>query len=83
LAKKKKKSKYRLVNVAMEINKITIRDANLSPSVNEFFEEFADYIVALLINFFSGYNYVEFAKESRDLTAFITPLKLLRMTILF
>jgi hypothetical protein len=38
---KKKSGKYRLINAAIEINKRSIRDANLPPSVDEFSEEFA------------------------------------------
>ena len=38
---RKKSGKYRLINAAMEINKHSIRDANLLPSVDEFSEEFA------------------------------------------
>jgi hypothetical protein len=37
---KKKSSKYRLVNAAIEINKHSIQDANLLLSINEFSEEF-------------------------------------------
>jgi hypothetical protein len=33
-----------------------LKDANLSPLVDKFLEEFIEYIAALLINFFSGYN---------------------------
>jgi hypothetical protein len=67
---KKKSGKYRLVNAAMEINKHTIRDANLPPSVDEFSEEFAGCHMASLIDFFSGYDQVELDVKSRDLTAF-------------
>ena len=49
---KKKKGKYRLINTIIEINRAIIRDINLSPSVNEFFKEFAGYIIASLIDFF-------------------------------
>jgi hypothetical protein len=53
---KKKDGKYRLVNHAVEFNKVTIRDANLPPAVNFFSEEFAGYTVISLINFFFGYD---------------------------
>ncbi len=82
LVKKKEKSKYRLINTTIKINRVTIRDTNLPPSVNEFFEKFVKYIIASLIDFFSGYNQIKFNKKSRDLTAFYTPIGLLRMTIL-
>lgn len=79
---KKKSGKYRLVNAAMEINKHTIRDANLLPSVDEFSEEFAGCQTASLIDLFSGYDQIELDVKSRDLTGFQTPIGLLRMTTL-
>jgi len=82
LVKKKKPGEFRLINAAMEINRRTIRDANLPPSVDDFSEEFAGCKVASLIDFFSGYDQVELDVKSRDLTAFQTPLGLLRQTTL-
>jgi hypothetical protein len=82
LAKKKEPGTFRFINVAVEINRHTIRDANLPPSVDEFSEEFAGCKVASLIDFFSGYDQVELDVKSRDLTAFQTPIGLLRQTTL-
>jgi hypothetical protein len=39
---KKKSGKYRMVNAAINITKVTIRDANLPPSVDEYSEGFAE-----------------------------------------
>jgi len=61
--KKKKKSKYRLDNVAIKINRVIVKDTNLPPSINKFFKEFAGYIIAPLIDFFSGYNQIKFNKK--------------------
>ena len=77
---KKGEGKYRLINAAMKINAVTIRDANLPPATDEFAEEFAGNKVASLIDWFSGYDQVPLAAHSRDMTAFATPLGLLRMT---
>ena len=66
----------------MEINKHSIRDANLPPSVDEFSEEIARCHIASLIDFFSGYDQIELDVQSRDLTGFQTPIGLLRMTTL-
>jgi hypothetical protein len=66
----------------MEINKHSIRDANLPPSVDEFSEEFAGCQMASLIDLFSGYDQIELDVKSRDLTGFQTPIGLLRMTTL-
>ena len=62
------------------MNRVTIQDANLPPSVDKFSENFAGCAIALLVDFFSGYDGVELAVQCRDLTAFMTPLGLLRQT---
>lgn len=80
LVAKKLAGTYRLINAAMKMNSVTLRDANLTPSVDEFSEEFAGCVIASLIDFFSGYDQLTLDKRSRDLTAFQTPLGLLRMT---
>ena len=64
----------------MNINRVTIRDANLPPCADEFSEEFAGCKVMSLVDFFSGYDQLELDIESRNLTAFATPLGLLRQT---
>ena len=80
IVKKKEKNKYRLINAALDMNKVTIRDANLPPSVDEFSEDFAGCHIASLIDLFSGYDQMELDVHSRDMTAFMTPIGLLRMT---
>ncbi len=82
LVKKKKKGKYRLINTTIKINRVIIKDVNLPPFINEFSKKFVEYIIASLIDFFSSYNQIKFNKKSRDLTAFHTPIGLLRMTTL-
>jgi hypothetical protein len=47
---------YQLINAAIKINLVTLRDANLPPTVDEFLEEFAGYLCALLFDFFSRYD---------------------------
>ena len=79
---KKGNGKYRLINAAMNINRVTIRDANMPPSVEDFVDEFAALSCCSLIDFFSGYDQVALHPESRDLTAFMTPLGLMRCTTL-
>lgn len=74
--------KYWLVNIAIKLNQIKIRDANLSPSADKFAEEFARCTMSSLIDFFSIYNQVELNKESWYLTTDITPLDFMRMTTL-
>jgi hypothetical protein len=80
--KKKKSRKYRLINAIIEMNRVTVKDANLFSSIDEFFENFADCAIASLIDLFSEYDQVELNRQSRDLIAFMTIVELLRMTIL-
>ncbi len=80
--KKKEKSKYRLINIIMKINRVTVKNTNLPPSINEFFKKFVGYIIIFLIDFFSSYNQIKLDERSRDLTTFHTPIELLRMTTL-
>ena len=64
LVKKTTPRKYRLVNVAAELNRVTVTDANLPPSADEFSEKFAGCAISSLIDFFSGYDQVDLDEES-------------------
>ena len=61
---------YQLINIVIKINEVILRDANLPLLVDKFLEEFIEYIMALLIDFFSRYNQLGLALKSRDITAF-------------
>jgi hypothetical protein len=67
----------------MKMNRVTIRNANMSPSADEFAENFFKCAVTSLINFFFKYDQIELDFLSRDITAFMTPLGLLKITTLF
>jgi hypothetical protein len=82
LAKKKDKISYQLVNAAIEMNRVIIKDANMPSSADEFAEKFSGYAIISLINFFSKYDQVELDPLSRDITAFIIPLRLFKITTL-
>jgi hypothetical protein len=56
LVKKKKPGEYRLINLAIYLNIVTRRDINLSPSIDEFIDEFAGCYIISLVNLYSGYN---------------------------
>ena len=56
LIAKKEVGEYRLINTAIKMNEVTLKDANLPPLINEFSEEFTGYITASLVDFFSGYD---------------------------
>ena len=75
----KKGGGHRLINPAQRLNAVTIKDASLPPSADE---EFAGYPILSLLDLFSGYDQCALAPESRDVTAFMTPFGLLRMTAL-
>ena len=79
---KKDNGKYRLINAAMHINKVTIKDANMPPSADAFAEEFAGMQIGSYIDLFSGYDQVPLEENSRDMTAIQTPFGLLRQTTL-
>ena len=69
LVKKKITGNYQKVNAATELNKVIKRNANLSPSVDAFSEEFAEMHCTFLINMFSEYNQIPLNSCSCDLTA--------------
>jgi RNase H-like domain found in reverse transcriptase/Integrase zinc binding domain/Reverse transcriptase (RNA-dependent DNA polymerase) len=79
---KKKNGGYRLINNAQLINAVTIRDAGLPPSADDFSEAFAGCTLCTCMDLFSGYDQVPLHKNSRDITSFQTPLGQLRMTTL-
>lgn len=56
LVKKTILGKYRLMNITVEFNQVTLKDANLPSSTDKFSEKFAGYAILSLIDFFSGYN---------------------------
>ena len=74
--------RYRLINSAQKINEVSIRDVSLPPAVEEFSERLAGYPVVSLVDLFSGYDQCTLNPASRDITAFHTPLGLMRMTTL-
>ena len=48
--------KYRLINVAMWLNKRTIQDTTLLPTVDEFAKRFTGILIVTLIDLHSGYD---------------------------
>ncbi len=51
-----------MINAAMNMNKIIIRDVNLLSDVNEFFKEFVNIIMISLIDLFSEYDQITLTK---------------------
>ena len=77
---RKKDGNWRLINDVQALNKVTIRDSGMPPSVDEFSEDFAGYPITSAIDYYSGYYEINLDKVSRDLTAFLTEIGLVRMT---
>ena len=80
LVEKSQKGTYRLINDVQPLNKVTIHDSGLPPAVDEFSENFTGYLISSAIDYYSGYYQIPLDMESRDLTAFMTALGLLRVT---
>jgi hypothetical protein len=83
LVKKKKKEKYRLINVVLKMNRVIIRNANLFSAIDEFSEKFADYAIVSLVNLFSEYDQLSLIEKCREMTIFMISFDLMRMTIIF
>ena len=80
LVKKKRDGEYRFINDVQLLNGVTIRDSGMPPSVDEFSEDFAGYQITSSIDYYSGYYQIPLDRRSRDYTAFLTPLGLVRST---
>ena len=80
LVKKKNPGEYRFINDVQLLNGVTIRDSGMPPSVNEFSEDFAGYPITSSADYYSGFNQIGLDILSRDLTAFLTELGLVRST---
>ena len=78
----KKNGKYRFINDVQALNKVTIRDSGMPPQVDEFSEDFAGYPIVSAIDYYSGYDQITLDEGSRDLTAFLSELGLVRRTTL-
>ena len=75
---KKKSGAYQIIIIIMKMNKVIMRDANISLNLNEFIENFIKMGVSSLVDYFSGYNNFPLNEISRDMMAIATPLRLLR-----
>jgi len=67
----------------MSMNKVIISNVNLSSNCEDFVKDFADMTMSLLLDFYTDYDQMKLNKKSRNMTAFQTFLKLLRMTTIF
>ncbi len=83
LMKKKKKEKYRLINAALKMNRVIIRDANLLSAINEFSKEFVDCVIVSLMNLFFEYDQLSLIKKCKDMIVFMTSFDLMRIITIF
>lgn len=78
----KENSKHQLINAAVFLNKVLVKNANLLSSVDEFLEKFSGMAVISVVDLYSDYNQILLALESRDRIAFQTLVRLLQITTL-
>jgi predicted HTH domain antitoxin len=72
------KEKYHLINAVMHINKVTIKDVNISLNIEQFVKSSLDLQAVSLVNMQSEYNQIELDKRSCNITGFMTVLDLLQ-----
>ena len=76
----KKNGKLRIVHDLQPLNKVSVRDAGMLPIVDDFVEGFAGRQCYTVFDLYWGFDARKMEPESRDMTAFMTPLGLLRIT---
>jgi len=76
----KKNGTLRIVHDLQPLNGVTIRDAGLPPILDDFVEACAGRQCYTVLDMQSGFDARKMDPASRDLTAFQTPLGLLRIT---
>ena len=54
----------------MNMNKIIIRNANLSSNCEDFTKNFVNIIMSSLLNFYADYDQIKLNKKSKNMTAF-------------
>ncbi|EEP82145.1 predicted protein [Uncinocarpus reesii 1704] len=82
LIEKKKKGMCCFVDAAQHCNVIVIHDVFIPLNCDEFAEEFAGMAIASLVDLFSRYDNSLLAEESRNMTAFNTPISSYQQTAL-
>jgi RNase H-like domain found in reverse transcriptase/Integrase zinc binding domain len=76
----KKTGKLRIVHDLQALNAVSIRDAGGPPILDEFVEPFSGCQCCTVFDLFWGFDARRVHPDSRDLTAFATPLGLLKLT---
>jgi len=79
---KSQKKKYQLINAVIHINQVTTQDANVFFNNKQFTKEFKELKAVSLVNLQLEYDQIALNKMSRNLTDFLTSLKLLQNCII-
>ena len=78
----KKNGTLRFIQDLQPVNRVTIRNAGIGPTIDEFAEAFVGRSIYSVGDLYSGYNQFQLDVESRDITTMRTPLGLVRMCTL-
>ena len=78
----KNNGSLRFIQHLQPVNKVTIRNDGIGPSVDEFAEAFAGWSIYSISDLYSGYDQFQLAIDSRDITTMRSPIGLVRMCTL-
>lgn len=79
---KKKNGELRIVHDLQKLNGVSIRDSGVPPILEEFVEAYAGRSVYTVLDMYWGFHARMLHEDSRDMTAFQTPLGVLRIVSL-
>jgi len=79
---KKKNGELRIVHDLQKLNGISIRDSGVPPILEEFVEAYAGRSIYTVLDMYWGFHARTLDEDSRDMTAFQTPLGVLRIVSL-
>ena len=78
----KKNGTLRFIQDLQPVNKMTICNTSVGPSIDEFAEAFVGRSIYSVGDLYSGYDLFQLAVERRDITTMRTPLDLVWMCTL-
>jgi len=79
---KKKNGELRIVHDLQKLNGVSIRDSGVPPILEEFVEAYAGRSIYTVLDMYWGFHARMLDQDSRDMTAFQTPLGVLRINSL-
>ena len=79
---KKKNGDLRIVHDLQKLNGVSIRDSGVPPILEEFVEAYAGRSIYTVLDMYWGFHARMLDQDSRDMTAFQTPLGVLRIVSL-